>query len=172
MNDETERLSEAETWSGDHLSDVALSCLADAQDVIDPVARVHAESCAECMFRLGAMALESHDVGVALRVAKQIEAREAAPKTVHRFPTLLVAAAALVAAVCSGPALVDSLPRAIAWAFAAPRMVPAVTTSLVAVAKSFSSGSSGAAASVVATFTLALIGFAIARFSRSYGVRS
>lgn len=171
--DETERLSEAETWSGEHLSELALSCLADAQDILDPVARVHAESCAECMLRVGAMALESHDVGVALRVAKQIEARAAAPTVAtHRFPTVLVAAAAILAIVCSGPALVESLPRAIAWAFAAPRMVPAVTTSVVAVAKSFSSGSSGAAVSLVATFTLALIGFAVARFSRSYGVRS
>lgn len=172
MTNTDDRLSEAETWSGDHLSELALSCIADAQDVIDPVARVHAESCAECTLRIGAMALESHDVGVALVVAKQLEAQAATEKTksAHRFPTALVAAAAMLAIVCSGPMLLDSVPRAVAWMFAAPRMVPVVTTSLVAVGKSFSSGASGAAVSLVATFTLALVGFAIARFSRSSGV--
>ncbi len=162
MNDE-EKLAEAETWDGAHLSELALSCLADAQNVVDPVARVHAESCAECMFRIGAMALEAHDVGAALAVAKQMNATEAAPSAVHRFPTLLVAAAALVAIATGAPTLVDSLPRAIAWAFAMPHIVPVVTTSLVTVTKSFSSVN----VSLVATFALALIGFTIARLSRS-----
>jgi len=163
MNDD-EKLSEKETWDGAHLSELALSCLADAQNVVDPVARVHADSCAQCMLRVGAMALESHDVGAALAVAKQIHAHEHAPRA-HRFPTLLVAAAVALAAVCGAPTLMDALPRAIAWAFAAPRIVPVVTTSLVEGAQSLSSAS----VSLVATFALALIGFAVARASRSQG---
>jgi hypothetical protein len=162
MKDEDSKLSDAETWDGDHLSELALSCLADAQDVIGPVARVHAESCAACMLRVGAMALESHDVGAALAVAKQIQAKERG-EVVHRFPTALVAAAAAIAIATGVPMLLDSLPRAIAWAFAAPHIVPVVTTSLVAVARSFSS----AAVSLVVTFALALLGFAIALASRS-----
>jgi hypothetical protein len=157
-----------EIWDGDHLSELALSCLADAQDVIDPVARVHAESCATCMRRIGEMALESHDVGAALRVAHETSA--AAPRMRDGFPTLLVASAAVTAAVCGLPAMIDGLPRAVTWAFAVPRMLPAVTTSLVALAKSFSGGPSGAAVSLVCTVTLALVGFAIARASSRHGV--
>jgi len=156
-----------EIWDGDHLSELALSCLADAQDVIDPVARVHAESCATCMMRIGEMALESHDVGAALKVAREM--RQPA-KSAHRFPTLLVASVAGIAIVCGVPAMLDSVPRAVTWVFAAPHMVPVVTTSLVALCKSFASGTSGAAVSVVCTFTLALFGYAIARASSRQGV--
>jgi hypothetical protein len=145
----SDKLSEQETWEGEHLSELALSCLADGQDVIDPVARVHAESCAECARRVGAMALESYDVGAALRRGKELAARPAA--AAHRFPTVLVAAAAV---------------------FAAPRTVPILTSSFVALTESLGSGPSGAAVSLVATFTLALIGYAVARASRTRGVPS
>ncbi len=167
---EPARLSSEETWEGDHLSEVALSCLADAQDVLDPVARVHAESCAECTLRIGAMALESHDVGAALRVAKNLSIATA--KASHRFPTVLVAAAVVLASVCGAPALFDALPRATAFVFAAPRVLPVVTSSAWSVAKSLSTGPSGAAVSLVTTFALALIGWAVARTSRNSGVTS
>ena len=166
---EPARLPADETWDGEHLSEVALSCLADAQDVLDPVARVHAESCAECMLRVGAMAVESHDVGAALKVAKTLSIEGA--KASHRFPTVLVAAAVVVAAVCGAPALLDALPRASALVFSAPRVLPVVTNSALSVAESLS-GSSGAAVSLVATFALALIGWAVARASRTSGVTS
>ena len=165
MND---KLSEKETWEGEHLSEVALSCLADAQDVVDPVARVHAESCAECMRRIGAMALESREVGAALRVARQLSIEKAS----HRFPTVLVAAAAMIAIACAAPAAIDGAPRLFAWLLAAPRMVPVLTTSLVAVGKTLGSGNTGAAISLVTTFTLALAGYAVARASRTSGVTS
>jgi len=146
-----------EIWDGDHLSELALSCLADGQDVIDPVARVHAESCAECTMRIGVMALESHDVGTALKIAKA----RAQAKPSPAFPTLLVAAAAALAIGCAAPAFVDGMPRALDAAFAAPRVVPVVATAAVALTK----GSGGAALSLVGTFTLALLGLAIARAS-------
>jgi len=163
------KLTEAETWEGEHLSELALSCIADAQDVVDPVARVHAESCAECTLRIGALALESHDVGAALKVAKSLSIEKA--KASQRFPTVLVAAAVIVAAVCGAPALLDAAPRAIAWIYAAPRVLPVLAMSFVAASKSLS-GPSGAAVSLVATFALALIGFAVARASRTSGVTS
>jgi hypothetical protein len=156
MNENDEKLPEAETWEGEHLSEVALSCLADAQDVLDPVARVHAETCAECMLRVGAMALESHDVGAALVVARQMRVKQAAPA--HRFPTLLVAAAVIVALVAGAPA---AIPHVVSWAFSAPQLAAVVTTSAIALGKGMSSS-----VSLVATFALALLGFAVARFSR------
>ncbi len=159
MSNEDEKLSEAETWEGEHLSEVALSCLADAQDVLDPVARVHAETCAECMLRVGAMALESHDVGAALVVARQMRVKEAAPA--HRFPTLLVAAAVIVAIVAGAPAAIDAIPHVVSWAFSAPQLAAVLTTSAIALGKAMSSG-----VSLVATFALALLGYAVARFSR------
>lgn len=166
----SEKLSEQETWAGEHLSELALSCIADAQDVVDPVARVHAESCAECTLRIGAMALESHDVGAALRVSRKLAVQSA--KATQRFPTVLVAAAVVVAAVCGAPALVEGVPHAVAWAFAVPRAVPILTTSFVALAKNLTAGPDGAAVSLVATFALALVGWAVARASRTTGVPS
>jgi hypothetical protein len=164
MND---KLSEKETWEGEHLSEVALSCLADAQDVIDPVAKVHAESCAECMLRIGAMALESHDVGAALNVARQMKVHAAAP--VHRFPTLLVAAAVVIAVAAGLPAFAENVPRLVSWTFDAPRFVTVITQSVVALGKGISPQ-----ISMVATFTLALAGYAVARTSRekSHGATS
>jgi hypothetical protein len=158
MKPEQNKLSEAETWEGDHLSELALSCIADAQDIVDPVAKVHAETCAECMVRVGAMALESVDVGAALRVARQLEVQKA---PVHRFPTALVAAALVVAAAAGLPAALDALPHALAWTFDAPRVASVVASSALALGKGVSPS-----ISLVATFTLALLGYAIARASR------
>lgn len=162
-----DKLSEKETWEGEHLSEVALSCLADAQDVLDPVAKVHAESCAECMLRIGAMALESHDVGAALNVARQMKVKQAAP--VHRFPTLLVAAAVLVALGAGLPTIAENVPRLVSWTFDAPRFATVITQSLVALGKGISPQ-----ISMVATFALALAGYAVARSSRekSHGATS
>ena len=114
------------------------------------------------------MALESYDVGAALKVAKNLSIAKAP----HRFPTLLVAAAVVLASACGAPALLDALPRAAAFVFAAPRVLPVVTSSAWSVAKSLSTGSSGAAVSLVTTFALALIGWAVAHTSRTSGVTS
>ncbi len=160
MKPEEQKLSEAETWSGEHLTELALSCLADAQDVIDPVARVHAETCAECMLRIGAMALESHEVGAALVVGRQLRIHQRAPAT-HRFPTVLVAAAVIVAVVAGAPAALDALPHVVSWITSAPQIAAVVTTSALALGKGVSSS-----VSLVATFTLALLGYAVARVSR------
>jgi hypothetical protein len=152
-----------EIWDGDHLSELALSCIADAQDVVDPVARAHAETCADCARRVGEMALESHAVGSALKVARA-RSREARPK--HAFPTLLVAAASVVAMACGLPTLVEALPNALAWVFAAPRILPVFTTTAVALSKNLPGG---AAVSLVSTLALALFGFAVARASSKNG---
>jgi len=166
MKLDSDRLSEKETWEGEHLSEVALSCLADAQDVLDPVARVHAESCAECMLRIGAMALESHDVGAALKVARQMKVKTA---PVHRFPTILVAAAVVIAVAAGLPAIAENAPRLVSWTFDAPRFATVITQSLVALGKGISPQ-----ISMVATFALALAGYAVARTSRekSHGATS
>jgi hypothetical protein len=157
-------------WDGEHLSEVALSCLADAQDVVDPVARVHAESCAQCTLRIGELALESHTVGSTLRLGREL-ARKKSVARVHRFPTVLVGVAATLAIACGAPAIIETLPNALAWAFAAPRIVPVLTTTAVAVARTLSSGPAGAAVSIASTFALALFGYAVARAS-SKGVAS
>jgi energy-converting hydrogenase Eha subunit A len=159
MTPQEDKLSEKETWEGEHLSELALSCLADAQDVLDPVAKVHAETCAECMLRIGAMALESHDVGAALVVAQQVRVQQAT--AAHRFPTVLVAAAVLVALVAGAPAAMDALPRVASWITSAPEIAAVFTTSALALGKGVSSS-----VSLVATFALALLGYAVARTSR------
>ena len=143
-------------WDGEHLSELALSCLADGQhEAVDPVARVHAETCAACALRLGDMALEAHDVGAALRMARELPAREA----VWAFPKWLVLAATGVAVISGAPSMLEGFPRVVTWILAAPRIVPVITTTAAAISKTFSS----TAVSALTTFTLVLIGWAVAR---------
>ena len=149
-------------WEGDHLSELALSCIADGQDVVDPVAREHAESCVACAARVGAMALESHDVGVALKLSRGL-AR--APAVQHRFPTWLVAAATLLAISCGLPMLSDEGPRAVTWVFASPRLLPILANAVL-------SSTGGASLSIFTTFALALCGLAVARAASRQGVTS
>jgi len=156
----TAKLNRKESWDGEHPSELALSCLADGQlAVLEDDVRAHAESCAECTLRVGELALESHAVGAALMQLR-------APAK-HKFPIAMTIAAAAVALVCALPALIDGLPRLLPWVFAAPRLVPLLTTTLVALAHDLSSGAIGRAASVVSAATLCLIGLALARASRA-----
>ncbi len=156
----TTKLQPKESWDGEHLSELALSCLADGQlDVIDEEVRAHAEACAECMLRIGELALESHAVGAALMQLR-------APVK-HKFPVAMTAVAAAVAILCALPALMDGLPRALPWVFAAPRLLPLLTTTVVALAHDLSSSPLGRVVSVASAATLCLIGFALARASRA-----
>jgi hypothetical protein len=162
----TPKLSRQESWDGEHASELALSCLADGQlDVIDADVHGHVEGCAECTLRVGELALESHAVGAALRSQTQ------AAGAPHRFPFAMTAAAALLALVCALPGLMDGLPRLLPWIFAAPRLVPLLTASLVAVAHDFGASPVGHAASVASAATLCLLGFALARASRAGAAR-
>jgi hypothetical protein len=111
------------------------------------------------MLRVGAMALESHDVGAALNVARQVRVQSVA--AVHRFPTLLVAAAALIALAAGLPTAIDSLPSVVSWAFDAPRFASVFASMAIALGKGMSPQ-----ISLVATFSLALVGYAVARVSR------
>jgi hypothetical protein len=165
-----DQLRHEECWDGDHPSELALSCLADGQqDVVEARVREHVDGCGECTLRVGELALESHAVGDALVALRAAEARAATPA--HRFPVKTTAIAAALALVCALPALIDGLPRLLPWIFAAPRLVPLLTTSAVAVAHDFGSSPLGRVVSVASAATLCLIGFALARATRAASVR-
>ncbi len=162
----TTKLTRKESWDGEHPSELALSCLADGQlDVVDPDVRSHTDGCTECTLRIGELAIESHAVGAALAPLRTADTARAAAK--HRFPIPMIAAAAAVALACGAPALLDGLPRTLPWVFAAPRIVPLLTASAVALAHDFSTSPIGRTASVASAALLCLIGFGIARVSRA-----
>jgi hypothetical protein len=63
----TETLDAALTWEGDHLSEVALTVLADGQDaMLTTDALVHASSCEACALKLGELAELSIGLGEAM----------------------------------------------------------------------------------------------------------
>ncbi len=156
------KLTRKESWDGEHPSELALSCLADGQlDVVEPDVRAHTEGCTACTVRIGELALESHAVGAALVELRTTQVVK------HRFPIGMIAAAAALALACGLPALADGLPRALPWVFAAPRIVPLLTTSAVALAHDFSASPVGRATSIASAALLCLIGVAVARTSRA-----
>lgn len=62
-------------WDGAHVSDVALTCIADGQEnVVDPGAVKHVDACEWCAGRLGRAALLSEAVSAGLR---QVSAHQA-----------------------------------------------------------------------------------------------
>ena len=161
------RLGRQESWDEGHASELALSCLADGQlDVVDADVRAHVDGCADCTLRMGELALESHAVGAAMAVMRA----QAAPVR-HRFPFAMTLVAAVLAVVCAIPGLVEGLPRLLPWIFAAPRLLPLLTASLVAVAHDFGASPLGRATSVASAAMLCLIGFALARASRADAAR-
>jgi hypothetical protein len=92
-----DRLPEALIWIDDgHLSEIALTALADGQTGILPAdAMAHLEGCDACARRLGEAALLSADTGAA--VALVAAEQRAAARRAARIPLVAIAAALAVA---------------------------------------------------------------------------
>ncbi len=140
-----------------HVSEVALTCVADGEiAIVPPQALSHLEGCEQCTARLGAAALLSIGVGEALRAdevmaevalvtraiaaraapaafvtatAAKVEQAKEAPSSRRRrpLPRVAIAAALLIAAVAAAPTLLDSAQAWKTWAPSALRAMTLIT---------------------------------------------
>jgi hypothetical protein len=150
-------LPDEDVWQPDgHLSDVALTVLADGERALLPeAANVHVEACDTCTARLGEQALLSVSLGDALR---------AAPAA--RFPV----AALVIALVVAGLGVMPALLQAPRWLSALPSTllqgVPVAFRAALALLKIASSGSLPiVVVSLIAALVLCAIGLSIARLA-------
>ena len=110
MNDDPQNLLPDElVWSGEHLSEIALTALGDGQDEIIPKnALDHARACESCGAAMGHAAIASMQVGHAMRPIEEIAiGQERAP-----VPWLAMIGALILAIVGSAPSLLEA-PRAL-----------------------------------------------------------
>ncbi len=105
MNDDPKNLlPDALVWSGEHLSEIALTALGDGQDKIIPQnALDHAASCESCGAAMGHAAIASMHVGNALRAPIAEVTIERAP-----VPWLAMIGALVLAIVGSAPSLLEA----------------------------------------------------------------
>jgi hypothetical protein len=90
-----------------HVSEIALTALADGEVAIVPAAaRGHVDRCETCARRLGAFAILSVEIDDALASAK-VEAPER-PRVAYRFPVGAVAAAVALALIGLLPTLLSA----------------------------------------------------------------
>jgi hypothetical protein len=160
-----ERLGEAEIWLPDgHVSDVALTALADGEDALLPeAARSHVEGCDSCTERLGEQALMS------LSLSRALGSSENAPAYAPTSLPLPLGAvlAALVVAV------LGALPRFLGGARDLPALPSAIADGVVVALRAGAAllrvaGSGNPAVAVVwlgAAVVLAAFGLLVARFA-------
>ena len=162
-----QKLPDELVWDGEgHLSDVALTSLADGQEAILPdAAAAHFASCPACMQSMGNAALLSNRVAALLATtpatvpAAPAAWSERAPA--FPIPVSAIAAAILLAAVGALPTITD-LPMWISEAsFLFTRTIPLFFRSGIALVRS--SGSLSPAVSYACAALLLVAGFAVTR---------
>ncbi|MEO6419341.1 MAG: hypothetical protein ABIP39_08055 [Polyangiaceae bacterium] len=158
----TQKLPDEIVWDeGGHLSEIALTSIADGQEAILPeAAGAHFASCSVCMQSMGNAALLSTRVaGLLAEGASAAQATAEAP--VFPIPVSAIAAAVLLAAVGALPSITD-LPMWISEAsFLFTRTIPLFFRSGIALVRS--SGSLSPAVSYACAALLLMAGFAITR---------
>jgi hypothetical protein len=138
----TETLDFALTWEGDHLSEVALTVLADGQDSMLSVdALAHAGSCEACAMKLGELAELSMGLGEAmgdlpkgaLLAAEPVSSRAVAPA-----PRWAISFALVLAVVGVLPRIADLPAQVLGLGSLLARDVPIVFRGAVHLARSTS----------------------------------
>jgi anti-sigma factor RsiW len=157
-----------------HLSEVALTALADGEEaLLDAAMHEHLGSCEACAAQLGEMAMRSARVAEAL---SQLPRRSTAPvialppdrplvRERRKVPVVAIAAGLVVAALGAAPSLM-SLPAEVEQTASVLRKVlPSLVRLLPQALARLWSGPTGPAALVVWGLSLALVatGFGIAR---------
>ncbi|CAN5713083.1 hypothetical protein BH09MYX1_BH09MYX1_66940 [soil metagenome] len=162
-------LERRDLWNDDdHLTDAALSALADGQIAVIPAdATTHAETCAPCSERLATLAILASEAQVVLAPVLAERTR-----TVRRFPVALVLAALVLAAIGAAPSLADRTHHALAIVIELPELVPHMTSAGSVLARALTSGPLGAAVTFSVFVVLALSGALIARSARTRGALS
>lgn len=116
-----------------HLTDLAVTCVADGEiDLVPRAALDHLDACEPCGRKLGEAALLSASASEALREDATLEAKAepvsiapVSPRRARRpVPVAAIAAALLVAAITAGPALMDAATSVPAWMLEAVGWIP------------------------------------------------
>lgn len=159
----SEMLSLELTFEPDgHLTDVALTALADGQDAIVPEhASKHLDECQQCVWRLGELALLAVDVGMVLREVPT----QQQPRAQAVFPVYALAAALAVALVGAIPLLAHAWAELVSTAAVIVRIAPHLARSAAALAQAGTSsfGPGGLLALALSCMVLLMTAFAIAK---------
>jgi hypothetical protein len=159
-------------WDGAHVSDVALTCIADGQEaIVDPGAVKHVDACEWCAGRLGRTALLSEAVSAGVRQAVAREGRSAAAASsavvrVAPKPWRALAAGVMVAMLAGLPVLGHLGHLATFLNVFFTRGVPVLARGGLALATNESVRGALPVATLAASALLVMLGLAIAR-SRS-----
>jgi hypothetical protein len=175
-----ERLPRELLWEGAHVSELALTAIADGQEaILGDGAVEHVEACERCTSRLGRIALVSSTVGEALVHARGVGASEASSATATAVgaprampggsaratagrPLRALAVGLAVAMLAAVPAVNDIL-RAPAFASTlAAHAIKALVHLGVALATSHSVSRGLPSATLAASALLSLLGWVIA----------
>jgi hypothetical protein len=157
-----EMLPRETVWDGAHVSDVALTAIADGQEAIVGRAAVeHVDLCEWCAGRLGRAALLSAAVAEAMAEQGPAAARAASrAKAPWRTPLALGLAVAFAAAL---PMLASAARVAAFLRAFVSHAVPVLARGGAALAASPATGRLLPIASLVSSVLLVVMGFAIAR---------
>jgi hypothetical protein len=160
MRDET-KLPRELVWEGTHVSDVALTAIADGQEsIVDKSAVEHAYACDWCSGRLGRVALLAEAAGRAVVIAdpQPSSSRMRAPVPWRAL------AAALVAAAVAGLPMFARIGGLLAWGqMFVRRGLPALARGGMALAATDAVKSALPGVTVAASVLLVLMGLMIAR---------
>ncbi len=174
-HDDASLLPRELVWEGAHVSELALTAIADGQDaIVHPAARAHAESCDFCAGRMARSALLSAAVGLAVAETAPLRTGPAGDRAVARGPVTspwkalsLGVAVAVLAALPSLPQLMGNLASLLAFGRTmSSHGLPLLVRGGVALATSDEVARMLSIATVVSAALLVMMGCAIA------GVRS
>lgn len=157
-------------WEGAHVSDLALTAIADGQqEIVQPDAAAHAVACNFCAGRMARAALLSAAVGgavVALTPSRPVsrERALARPAPAPGKALVLGVAVAALAAIPSLPQFTSNLLELLACGkILTSHGIPVLVRGGVALATSESAGRALSIATAVSSVLLVMMGWAIAR---------
>jgi hypothetical protein len=174
MKDDSSKLPRELVWDGAHVSELALTAIADGQqDIVQHDAVQHAEACEWCAGRMGRAALLSAAVGVGVAAVAMATPVKAASRSVARpaqAPWKALAmglAVAVLAALPSLPHLTSTALDLLAYGkVLTAHGIPLLARGGVALATNPTLSRGLPVATAVSSVLLVLMGWAIAR-SRS-----
>jgi hypothetical protein len=160
-----EKLPRELVWDRAHLSDVALTAMADGQEaILGDDAIEHVEGCEWCAGRLGRIALLSSDVGEAMALARSSKAKARVSPADAPRPWRALAAGVAVAVLAAIPTAHDVLRAPGVAAAFTTHGVKVLARGGVALATSDAVARSLPPATLVASALLFLMGWSIARW--------
>ena len=153
-------------FDGEHLSEVALSMIADGEDALVPIAaHTHLETCDRCAVKLGELALLSVSVADAMQIATKSESFAPVSRSQRPVPVWAIAVGLVIALLGSGPALVALPAQLGGWLLAVPRALPSFLRSTVVVARALAEALAdrGPVVPIAVACVMIIVGLLVAR---------